>query len=74
MFPNLKAEMARLNITAKDIADKLERTESWVENRLQGKTGLPVIEAVAIKNHFFPDMTFEYLYSDTAIFPFKEVG
>ena len=36
MFPNLKAEMARKNITCKDIGSAIEKTSEWMESRLQG--------------------------------------
>lgn len=74
MFPNLKAEMARLNITTKKMAEEINKTESWVENRLSGKASLPITDAFNIKNAFFPNISFEYLYSNTAIIPFEKEG
>ena len=69
MFPNLRAEMARKGITQKMIAEFLGKTESWVDNTLRGKTNLPLVDGVKIKNNFFPEIDIEVLFSDSAIVP-----
>ena len=74
MFPNLKAEMARKNITVKEIAEFLEKNDSWLDNRISGKASLPLIDGVRIKNKFFPEIDIEVLFSDSAIIPtYKKV-
>lgn len=70
MFPNLRAEMARLNITVSDIANELDKTKDWVENRLNGKCALPIETAFAIWTSFFPKLKLDYLFAQTAIIPF----
>lgn len=67
MFPNLRAEMARLGLTYKDLADAINKSPQWVESRLLGKTVLPVADAILIKTMFFKDLSYEYLYSDYPI-------
>lgn len=69
MFPNLKAEMARKGITYKMIADLLGKSESWVDNTLRGKSNLPLVDGVKIKNNFFQEIDIEVLFSDSAIVP-----
>lgn len=68
MFPNLKAEMVRNGVTCKDIGDFIGKSSEWVENRLQGKTILPVDDAIKIRLKFFPYAKFEYLFADEPIF------
>ena len=72
MFPNLKAEMARKNITCKDIGSAIEKTSEWMESRLQGKAMLPIDEAIKIRQTFFPYASYEYLFSDTPIVMIQE--
>lgn len=63
MFPNLKAEMARYGVTYSDIADLVSKSPIWVENRLRGKASLPIDVAIKIRNHFFPKVSYDYLFS-----------
>lgn len=69
VFPNLKAEMARKNITVKEIAEFLGKNDSWLDNRISGKASLPLVDGVRIKNKFFPEIDIEVLFSDSAIIP-----
>lgn len=74
MFPNLKAEMKRKNITIRCMAGFLGRSESWLNNRLSGRTNLLLDDGVRIKNKFFPEIDIEVLFSDSAIIPtYKKV-
>ncbi len=68
-YPNLKAEMSRKGILIKDIASSLCKTDDWVDGKLRGKTALSVVDAIKIKNTYFKEIPFEYLFSDTAIIP-----
>ena len=67
MFPNLKAEMVRHSITCKDIGELLNVSTTWVENRLQGKSVLPVDAGIKIRNAFFKNSSYEYLFSSEPI-------
>lgn len=63
MYPNLKTEMARFNISYTDIAILLGRSKSWVDLRISGNGSLSIFDAILIKNKFFPDLTCEYLFA-----------
>lgn len=69
MFPNLKAEISRQNMTYDTICSRIGKKREWLEKRIQGKASLPVGEAVKIRNEFFPNMSFVYLYSEKPVFP-----
>ena len=69
MFPNLKAEISRHNLTYEAIGNRIGRKREWVETRIQGKASLPVIEAIKIRNEFFPNVSFIYLFAEEAILP-----
>lgn len=62
MFPNLKAEMARQNITAKDISKKLNISPKSITNKMLGKTEFTRIEIFIIKTTFFPNLSIDYLF------------
>ena len=62
MYPNLNAEMARYDITAKDIAETLERSVERTRDKLTGRVKIDMIEAAAIRNKHFPGMTLDYLF------------
>ncbi len=75
MFPNLRAEMARKNITIKEIAEFLGKTDSWLDNRISGKASLPIVDGVRLRNKFFPEIDIEVLFSNSAITPnYQKVG
>ncbi len=73
MFPNLRAEMARLGITTEAMASKIGKSKEWLENRFNGKCSLPINIAFKIKEECFPEIQFEYLFKQTAIIPFCEI-
>lgn len=70
MFPNLTAEMVRLELTTEDVAKSIGKSKKWLENRLYGKYSLPINVAFIIREKCFPNMKFEYLFKQTAIIPF----
>lgn len=72
MFPNLRAEMARLGLTTEDVAKSIGKSKEWLENRLNGKCSLPIDVAFTIREKCFSNMKFEYLFKQTAIIPFCE--
>lgn len=69
MFPNLKAEMARINMTVKDLSEKIGVKDTWLENRLNGKSVMPIETAFAIWSKCFSRLTLDYLFAQTAIVP-----
>lgn len=74
MFPNLKAEMARINVTCKDIGSAVGRSSEWVETRLQGKAKLPINDAIKIKQSYFPYASYEYLFADEPLIGGKDAS
>lgn len=66
MKPNLKAEMARTNISYVDIASLLGVCEKTARNKLNGSTKFTIEEALKIKSNFFSNCSSDYLFaSDT---------
>lgn len=63
MYANLKAEMARNNITLGHIAAKLNLNISTVSVKLNNYNRLKYCECVTIRNEFFPKLTIDYLFS-----------
>lgn len=62
-YPNLRAEIARHNLTAKIIASELGKSESWVNDRIYGKCEFPFSKAMMIRDIFFKQCSLEYLFS-----------
>ena len=63
MYPNLNAEMARHNVTPKDISEVLNVTLETARNKLYGRTKVSTQEAEVIRDAYFPGMTIDYLFS-----------
>lgn len=69
MFPNLRAEMARRNVTNAMLADFLGVTPETLLRKLCGKSKIDMDEAKAIKSYlnsikpFEPNMTLELLFA-----------
>ena len=63
MYANLKAEMARNNITLDNIAEKLSLNISTVSAKLNNYNRLKYCECVTIRNNFFFLFTIDYLFS-----------
>ena len=63
-YPNLKAEMARCNVNALDIAAILNINVNNVYPLLNGRRKLSVARAIKIKTAFFPNCDFEYLFHE----------
>lgn len=66
MYANLKAEMARKNITGKDLAKAMGRSVSTISLKLNGKTrrvGFTFDEASRIKEILGVDMSLDELFA-----------
>lgn len=72
MFPNWKAEMARYGITYKDVGSVINKNPEWVENRILGKASLPIDLAIVIRNHFFENLSYDYLFANEPIISLKK--
>ena len=67
-YKRLYAEMFVKGITKKDIGKLLNRSESTINNRLNGKPDFAFSEAMKIRKEFFKELTPEYLfYSERVI-------
>ena len=64
MFKNLKAEMARINLTIMDLSKDEELGVSYetLRNKFLGKTEWNKREMWLIKKKYFKDKTIEYLF------------
>lgn len=71
-YPNLAAEMSRSGFDYgafyKSVADGCGKSVDTVSNWITGRAGeLPTGVAFAIRDSFFPDLTVDYLFSETPI-------
>lgn len=66
MYGNLRAEMARREISRSDIAKAIGTTEKTVKNKMTGISGFSFYEALTIRDTFFSDWNVEKLFSDEA--------
>lgn len=62
---NLKAEMAKANITVEAIAEALGIHRNSASNKINGKSKFTIKEAFEIKTIFFPTLSLDYLFGDT---------
>ena len=65
MLRNLMAEMARADISQKQLAEFIGRDEKSISNKIRCKTEFTRKEMVEIKKNFFPDCTLDYLFEQT---------
>lgn len=61
-YPNLAAEMTRLRVRPKDIAEYLGIHVNGVYLTINGKREISVDRAISIRDHFFPDLSIDYLF------------
>ena len=63
-FKNLRAEMARENVTIGDIAEFLGVRFATVSDKMNGRSPFKFSEATKIRKKFFPKCSLEYLFDD----------
>ena len=61
MLQNLRAEMARKNITIIAIGKAIGRTPRSVSDKIKGKYDFTLPELKLIRDEFFPECDLEYL-------------
>ena len=66
-YTNLRAEMARNDISMKAIADSVGMTRNTLSNKLRRKSPITLEEAYAINQIFFPDQDIKYLFRESFI-------
>lgn len=64
MFPNLKAELARRDITQTRLASLIGISISTLNGKLLGNTPVTLAEAKAIKEAIGTDLTLEELFEE----------
>ena len=62
MYRNLEAEMAREGIDRKDLANLLNVRYATIIDKLKGRFSFTLDEAFIIKNNYFSELSFEYLF------------
>lgn len=63
MYPNLEAELARRNMTRKEIAVVLGVNVCTVTPKLNDPKRLKYCEVVQIRNTLFPNLSVDYLFA-----------
>ncbi|WP_017416800.1 helix-turn-helix domain-containing protein [Clostridium tunisiense] len=64
MYKNLAAEMVRHGISKTQISDVLGVRRATLSDKIRGKHPFKLNEAIKIKNQFFPNLSFEYLFQE----------
>lgn len=62
MYGNLEKELFLAHITKKEVAEQIGITVESMSRKTNGKNDFTSSEMFAIKEHFFPDLTLEYLF------------
>lgn len=63
MYSNLCAEMARLNITQKEMCEKLRINASTLSDKMNGKKDFKLKECKKIRDDIFKNCTIDYLFA-----------
>ena len=63
IFPNLKAEMSRFDVSGKMVASALGIAESTTSAKLNDPDRISIAECKTIEERFFPGMGVDYLFS-----------
>ncbi len=66
MLINLKAEMCRRNLTAKDVGAIIQKSDKTTRDKINGKSGFSVEEALKTRDALFPGLDIEYLFANFA--------
>lgn len=61
-YGNLKAEMGRRDITIEAIAKALHIHRNSASNKVNGSSSFSIEEAMIVKDTFFSDLDYEYLF------------
>lgn len=62
-YPNLKAELARKDITFETISKLLNIHRNSVANKVKGKSSFSIEESIEIQKELFPEMSIDYLFA-----------
>jgi transcriptional regulator with XRE-family HTH domain len=64
-YPNLAAEMKRFGISQEEMASRIGTTPETVSRWLNGRNKMPVEACFRVKQALFPNLSIDYLFSDT---------
>lgn len=64
MFSNLRAEMARENLSITYMAEKIGMKRDTLGKKLSGKSPINLDEAFKINKEFFPDKNIPFLFEE----------
>ena len=64
MLTNLKAEMCRRSLTAKDIGAIIQKCDKTTRDKINGKSVFSVEEALKTRDALFPGLEIEYLFAN----------
>lgn len=65
-YPNLEAELSRAGVTHLQVAELIGKNKSTISSKMHGRNGgFNLAQAYAIRNAFFPEMSIDYLFSET---------
>jgi len=62
VFKNLRAEMARVPLSGKEIADEIGITAQCFYDKMSGRTEFKRSEMQGIRDTYFADKTLDYLF------------
>lgn len=62
MYPNLRAEIARLNLTYGEVAKGIGRSESQFSMKMSGKTGWTLADAFEVKKFLKTKLPIDVLF------------
>ena len=62
MYPNVKAEMARKNVTIEMLAKHLKKNKGTICAKLNGKSEFSIPEAEQIRDYLNPALTIDQLF------------
>lgn len=64
MFRNLEAELARIGMSKKELADEIGLNYRTLLYKLNGESQINKKEMSLIKKKVFPNMTIDYLFAE----------
>lgn len=65
MLNNLRAEMARQNVSATELARVMNKSDRSVRDKIREKYEFTLSECMAIRDTFFPSCSLEYLFESS---------
>ena len=69
-YPNLEAEMKRLDVSGVEIANEIGVSKSTFYSWLNGTgSAFPISKALAVRDTFFKGQSIDYLFSEEPMVP-----